>query len=51
MIKYQVQIQNRLTKPGQHRLQRTVRHAPFKGFFSLENIIPFCGLVLVAPSR
>jgi hypothetical protein len=32
-------------------LQRTVCHVPFKGIFSLENILPFRGLVLVATRR
>jgi hypothetical protein len=49
--KSQVQVQNRLAKPAQHCLQRTVCYAPFKGLFSLENMVPFRGLVLVATRR
>ena len=37
-------LQNRLTKPAQHRLQRPVCNTPSKGFFLLENIIPSIGL-------
>jgi len=50
-VKHQVQIQNRLAKPAQHRVQRTVCHAPFKGVFPLEKYFPFCGLVRVANRR
>jgi hypothetical protein len=45
-MKYQVQIQNRLTKPAQHRVQRTFRFAPLNRLCPLEILVPFCGLVL-----
>jgi hypothetical protein len=35
----------------QHRVQRTVCHAPFRGIFLLEDIFSFRELVLVATRR
>ena len=46
--KDQVQIQNRLTKLAQQRLQRTLCHVPFRSIFPLKNIVPFRGLIRVA---
>jgi hypothetical protein len=36
---------------AQQRVQRTLRHVPFRGRFSLEGLVPFRWLVLVAKRR
>ena len=49
--KNQVQIQNRLTKPAQQSVKRTVCHALLKRFYLLEIIVRFAGWFSVANRR
>ena len=38
-------------EPANNACKWTVRYVLFKGFFSLENIVSFCGSILVATRR